>query len=295
MGALRRVSWPFVFILGVWAVMTAVAAAQAAKVPVRVERNLVYGKGGGRDLQLDLAMPAEGTGPFPAIVCIHGGAWRAGRRQDVGNTTQELAAAGCVAVTVEYRLTPDSKFPAQIEDCKAAVRWLRANAQRYHINPERIGAIGTSAGGHLACLLGLTKKTDGLEGNGGNPDQSSAVQAVVSFSGPTDLYTKSLSENLDPMLIPLAGASRKDRPDLYRRMSPITYVTKEAPPFLFFHGAADPLVSVQHARVLAQKLKEVGVEAQLVELEGEGHNWGGQKLAQNLAQAVRFFDQHLKK
>ena len=271
-------------------------AAQAAKPNVRVEQGLVYGKGGDSDLKLDLAMPNDGTGPFPAIMCIHGGAWRAGKRTDLEKTIEGFAARGYVGVTVSYRLAPASKFPAQLEDCKAAVRWLRANAATYHVNPDRIGVMGFSAGGHLACMLGLTHQSDGLEGDGGHPDQSSQVQAVVSFFGPTDFSTKSWSDDLEKdVLLPVVGASFKERPDLYKRLSPVSYVSKDAPPFLFFHGTADPLVNVRHSRVLAEKLKEAGVEAQVVELDGEKHGWVGDKLARTLTQTIQFFDDKLKK
>src|SRR6185312_16329435 len=109
-------------------------------------------------------------------------------------TIEVLARRGYVAVSPDYRLAPRDHFPAQIEDCKAVVRWLRANAEKYHINPQRIGAFGFSAGAHLACLLGVTSKDEGLDGNGGNAEQSSAVQAVVSFFGPTDLADAELSK-----------------------------------------------------------------------------------------------------
>jgi acetyl esterase/lipase len=177
--------------------------AQEQKADVRVERDLTYGKGGNVDLKLDLAMPNQGNGPFPAVVCVHGGGWKAGNRQQLEKTIEGLAARGHVGVTISYRLTPTAQFPAQIEDCKAAVRWLRANAAMYHVNSERIGALGFSAGGHLVCLLGTTDKNDGLEGQGGNPDQSSRVQAVVSFFGPTDFTTKTWSDEIEKeFLIP---------------------------------------------------------------------------------------------
>src|SRR5262249_35837847 len=134
----------------------ALTRADQAKPAIRVERGLVYGKGGDTQMKLDLAMPKTGGGPFPAAVCIHGGGWRAGKRQDMGAVMELLARKGYVAVTVSYRLTGKAKFPAQIEDCKAAVRWLRANAKKYKVNPERIGAVGASAGAHLACMLGTT-------------------------------------------------------------------------------------------------------------------------------------------
>jgi acetyl esterase/lipase len=274
----------------------ALARDDKPKGAVRVETALVYGKGGDQDLKLDLAMPPTGDGPFPAVVCIHGGGWRAGKREDLRSLIETIAGRGFVAVTISYRLAPKAKFPAQIEDCKAAVRWLRANAKKYKVDPKHIGAVGFSAGGHLVSLLGTTRKKDDLEGKGGNPDESSAVQAVVNFFGPTNFNDKDWTEGVEnTFLVPILGASYKDKPGLYKRLSPINYVTKEAPPFLFFHGTKDPLVGLRHSRQLAEKLKKAGVQATVVEMEGEGHGWTGKKLVQTLEQTIAFFDKHLGK
>src|SRR5262249_41722287 len=155
-------------------------------------------------------------------------------------TIEVLAGRGYVAVTVDYRLAPKHKFPAQIHDCKAAVRWLRANAKKYKIDPERIGAVGFSARGHLACFLGTSRKQDKLEGEGGNAEQSSRVQAVVSFFGPTHLSHKNWSADVEKnILVPFLGDTVDKNPDVYQKASPITYVSNEAPPFLFFHGDKD--------------------------------------------------------
>src|SRR5262249_42015732 len=184
------------------------AAALQPMGEVDLQKDLVYGNGGGIDLMLNLAMPKSGEGPFPAIVCIHGGAWKAGKRQDLDRTVETLAGRGYVAATVSYRLTSTAPFPAQIKDCKAAVRWLPANGPKYKINRDRIAAIGFSAGAHLACLLGTTDKQDGFEGSGGNPEESSRVQAVVSFFGPTDFTTKDWADEVEKStLVPLIGAS----------------------------------------------------------------------------------------
>jgi acetyl esterase/lipase len=271
------------------------AAGPQEKGEVRFEKNLTYARAGGQDLQLDLAMPREGKGPFPCVVCVHGGGWRAGKRQDLTRLTETLASKGFVAATVTYRLAPAHRFPAQIEDCKAAVRWLRANASKYHINPAKIGAVGFSAGGHLVSLLGTADKESGLEGDEGNLDQSSRVQAVVSYFGPTDFTTKNWSADVEKaFLIPFLGGSFQDQPAAYKKASPITYVSKDDPPFLFFHGDQDKLVGVDQSQKLAKKLLEAGVPARVVVLEGEGHGWGGEKLTQTLRQTVEFFQEKLK-
>ncbi len=162
-----------------------------------IEENITYGKAGDTELKLDLARP-QGDGSFPAIVFIHGGGWYQGNRQGYRGQIQEAARRGYVAATIGYRLmqfdeskkettTATPIFPAQIHDAKAAIRWLRANATKYHINPNRIGVTGGSAGGHLSLLVGLTDPASGLEGDSGNPEQSSRVQAVVNVFGPTDM------------------------------------------------------------------------------------------------------------
>ena len=267
------------------------AGAQAPKV----ERDVTYGKGDDVDLKLDIATP-KGKGPFPAVLCVHGGGWRAGKRQDLEQLVKLLAERGFVAATVSYRFAPKHPFPAQIEDCKAAVRWLRANADKLQIDPDRIGAVGFSAGGHLSCMLGAADAAAGLEGKGGNPDQSSRVQAVVSFFGPTDFTRKNWTAQVEgTFLVPLLGGAFEDKTEAYKKCSPLIYVTKNNPPFLFFHGTKDALVGLEHSEKMTKKLREVGVSAELVVMDGEGHGWGGDKLAKTLDQAARFFQEKLKK
>lgn len=268
----RRVVIGGALVLG--ATLLLLFAARGKDAGILVERDLVYGKGGAVDLKLDLAMPKEGAGPFPAIVFLHGEGWRAGNRRQMHHFIEGVARMGWVGVTVEYRLVPAARFPAQVEDCKAAVRWMRANAAAYRIRKDRIGVVGFSAGGHLASLLGVTGEKDGLEGTGGNAGQSSGVQAVVSFFGPEDFTTRDWPRDLErEVIVPFLGGSFADRPEIYRRASPVGYVTRGAPPFLLFHGREDELVPVDQSIRLAEKLKSAGVPVRLVVMEGEKHGF----------------------
>ena len=283
-----------VLALGLVALLVMVVA-QRSHPEIVVERDLVYGKGADTDLKLDLAMPKAGDGPFPAVVFLHGEGWRAGNRQQMNHFIEGMAGLGYVAITVEYRLVPAARFPAQVEDCKAAVRWLRANARKYRVDPDRIGVVGFSAGGHLAAMLGVTGKEDGLEGIGGNPGQSSRVQAVVTFFGPTDFSTRDWSKDLEnEVIVPFLGGSLADKSDVYKRASPINYVTRDAPPFLIFHGTDDKLVPIDQARRLAAKLKSLDVPTQLVELPGEGHGFTDAGNQRSMQQMLDFLGARLK-
>jgi acetyl esterase/lipase len=270
--------------------------AAYAKPDIVLEKDIVYGKGGDTQLRLDLAMPKHGKGPFPAIVFLHGGGWRGGKRQQMDHFIQGAARLGYVGVTVSYRLVPAARFPAQIEDCKAAVRYLRANARKYKINPDRIGAVGFSAGGHLACLLGAADRSSGLEGSGGNAEQSSRVQAVVSFFGPTDFTTRDWPADLEKsVLVPFLGGTLAEKADTYKKASPITYATRDDPPFLFFHGTKDKLVPVDQSKRMAKKLQSVGASAKLVVFEGESHGFSDATNQKAMKQMLAFLAERLKK
>ena len=184
------------------------AAAPAVPEDVVWRPGVEYANVDGVRLELDPAQPKNGQGPFPAVLCIHGGGFRAGNRESYDGLCIKLAKRGYVAATMTYRLAPKYKFPAAVHDTKAAVRWLAANAADLKINPEKIGVTGGSAGGHLAQFLGVTAHVPEFEGTGGNPEQSSSVTCVVNFYGPSD-FTKSYGKSVDAAQVLPLVAGRK--------------------------------------------------------------------------------------
>jgi len=191
--------------------------------------------------------------------------------------------------------TADPIFPAQVHDVKAAVRWLRANAQKYHVDPQRIGAVGASAGGHLSLMLGLTDPDDGLEGEGGHPEQSSRVQAVVNIFGPTDMaagYSKSSVQWIFRLFL---GGTPEEAAERYKAASPTTYVTSDDPPVLTLHGDQDLLVNVEQAKILDEKMKAAGAPHTLMIFEGQGHGFQGEHLKKASDAMWSFLDMHLKR
>lgn len=278
---------------------TDVALAQkppAVPDTVTFETGIEYTNPDHQHLQLDMARPKSGDGPFPAILCIHGGGFRAGTRDGYDGLCIRLAEKGYVAVTITYRLAPRYPFPAAIYDSKAAVRWLRANAAKYKIDPERIGVTGGSAGGHLAQFLGVTGDVKEFEGDGGNPTQSSKVTCVVNVYGPSD-FTKSYGKSVDAAeVLPLflGGNLEKARP-LHIRASPLYWVTPNAAPTLCIHGTDDKYVAHEQAVWLVDKLKAANVEAELLTLEGAGHGFKGKDAETAEKALMAFFDKNLKK
>ena len=261
-----------------------------------IENDIEYANPDNQHMKLNMARPAEGNGPFPTIVCIHGGGFRAGDRQGYNGAIKMLAEHGYVAVTVEYRLAPKYPFPAAIHDVKASVRWLRANAAKYHINPDRIGTMGGSAGGHLAHFLGVTGDIKEFEGDEGNLDHSSKVQCVVSYFGPTD-FTKSYGKSVDAAeVLPLfLGGDLAHERRKHIVSSPLYWVTPHAAPTLCLHGTKDNYVAIEQAEWIVEKLKAAEVEAQLISYEGAGHGFGGEVAKKADEAMIVFFDAHLKK
>ena len=272
------------------------APASELKIPddVAFERGIEYSNAGGESLQVNLAQPKNANGALPAIVCIHGGGFRAGTREGYDKLCVTLAQHGYVAMTVTYRLAPKFPFPAAVQDCKTAVRWLRANAAKYHVDPKRIGVTGGSAGGHLAQFLGVTAGVKEFEGEG-NLDQSSAVNCVVNYYGPSDL-TKSYEASVDAAeVLPLflgGDLSTKRREHIVA--SPLYWVTPFAAPTLLVHGTEDRYVAYDQATWMRDKLKASAVEVDLLTLPGAGHGFKNPDDAAKAEKAlIEFFDKHL--
>jgi len=262
---------------------------------ITFEAGLEFAKPGGEALLLNLAAPKNSKAKRPAILCIHGGGFRAGKREGWDARCKLLAERGYVAATLTYRLAPKSPFPAAVEDCKAAVRWLRANAEKYAVDPERIGVIGDSAGGHLAQFLGVTGGVAPFEGDGGNPSFSSRVACVVNYYGPSDL-TKSYGKSVDAAeVLPLwlGGDDTKE----HRRhilASPLYWVTPGAAPTLLIQGTEDKYVNHEQAVWMRDRLKAAEVEVELLSLEGAGHGFKGADAEKAWKAALDFFGRHLK-
>jgi acetyl esterase/lipase len=258
------------------------------------EREIVYTKVGSTELKLDLARPAQGDGPFPAILVIHGGAWRGGDKGQLGPVLMEFAGRGYVAVSPQYRFCPKEVFPAQVHDVKAAVRWIKTNAKKYRIDPDRIGAMGFSAGGHLALMLGVTGPSDGLEGDASAGTPDSRIKAVVNYFGPTDLGAKDLPDVSKTLVKDFLGAPAEEKPELASKASPRSYLSKEDAAILTFQGTKDPLVPFTQAIELAEAMTAAGVPGRVELLVGAQHGWGGADMEHTRDQSFRFFDLYLK-
>lgn len=260
---------------------------------VRFERGIEFSNPDGQHLQVNLARPKSGEGPFPAVVCIHGGGFRAGTREGYDALCVKLAERGYVAVTVTYRLAPAYQFPAAVHDCKAAVRWLKARAETYQVDPRRIGAMGGSAGGHLALFLGVTAGVPAFEGQG-HLNQTSDVNCVVSYFGPSD-FTQSYGKSVDAHeVLPLFfGGNLEQKRREHIVGSPLYWVTPAAAPTLCIHGTKDTYVAHEQAVWMVDRLKSCAVEAQLVTLEGAGHGFKGEEAQKAEDAMFAFFDAHL--
>jgi acetyl esterase/lipase len=277
------------------AVFASLTLATHAADAFRIEKDVAY-LAPDRAEKADLYLPASNPSGAkrPAVVIIHGGGWTSGDKGAAReiNIGTNLALNGYVGLSINYVLASTNKgakatWPQNLHDCKTAVRWLRKNAERLQVDPERIGVIGGSAGGHLSALLALTGPKDGLDPQGPYGEFSCRVQCAVNLYGPADL-----SGRLD---LAMLGKSSAEAPELYRAASPVTYVDKNDPPLLIMHGTADKTVPVEQSKLFAAKLKEAGARHELVIVEGAPHTFHLQpKQADLRPKVLGFFDQHLK-
>lgn len=282
------------FSLRVRIVALCVVAAVAA-VPVRadqpsssqaysVERDLVYASPAGTDLHLDAYIP-NGDGPFPAVLVVHGGAWRIGSKGQLASYARTFASRGYAAFAINYRLAPQFPFPAQIDDCRSAVRWIRRNAQQYKVDPHRVGGIGYSAGGHLVALLGVTGACADSD-----PTDDTRLQAVCAGGAPCDFRALAPDWGL---LSYWLGGTRAALPKIYEAASPAAQIGKTAPPMFFFHGDEDLLVPDESPREMVAALQDAGIEAAAYIIDGGGHlstMWSPDALRKS----CEFFDRHLR-
>ena len=292
--------------LAVLACLALASSVQAQHTPPAaydVIADVPYCTGGGKPLLMDVFVPrARLATPTPAVLWLHGGGWERGDKN--GNSgARFLAKAGFVTASIYYRLSGEAKFPANIEDCKCAVRYLRANAAKYGIDRDAIGVAGSSAGGHLALLVGMARKAADLEGAGGWRGVSSRVAAVASYYGPTDL-TKMQTDfgaRAQAAITKLIGGTPDEFPLALRRASPVSYIAPGDPPILLVHGTGDTLVPFAQSARLYDRYKRAHLDATLVRVDNANHDFEPvdktKPLSINVdtihAETIAFFEQHL--
>lgn len=265
-------------------------------------RDLEYVSKGHERQKLDLYVPASST-KLPLLIHVHGGAWMGGQK-GLSPSLAGYLSKGFAVADINYRLSQHAVWPAQIEDCKAAVRWLRANAAKYNLNPKRFAAMGESAGGHLVAMLGTTSGVKKFD-VGENLDKSSAVQAVVDHFGPTDLaqiipHRKKDSPFNDPINSPearLIGGPLDQKKEQAKSANPITYISKHTPPFFIAHGTNDNMVPCHQSEILYEALKKAGITVTFLKIEGADHGYMGasrEKMVELDSQVEAFLKKTLK-
>jgi acetyl esterase/lipase len=240
-----------------------------------VVANVQYCTGAGKPLHMDVFVPRQRIHqPTPAVLWLHGGGWERGDKNG-SSGAQFLASAGFVTASIYYRLSGEAKFPADIEDCKCAIRYLRANAGQYRIDPSRIGVAGASSGGHLAMLVGTADEKAGLEGSGGWQMVSSRVKAVVSYYGPSDFrsMTVDFGARAQAAITKLLGLPFQQNGNAYLLASPITYISLDDPPLLMFHGDGDTLVPFAQSERMRDAYAQAGLSVRLVKVGNANHDF----------------------
>ena len=247
----------------VLAVLLAPVTSVASEFEVDVHEKIVYSTVADRELLLDAFVPKD-DGVHPAVLVVHGGAWRSGDRKQLRGYASALAKRGFVCFAIDYRLAPKDKFPAQIEDCREAIKWIRANSATYKVDPTKLGAIGYSAGGHLVCLLGTTGEAPSEKN--GNVD--TRIQAVAAGGAPTDFREFPDDGKWADYWM---GGDLKTQPDRFRDASATVFVDKDDPPTFFFNGTEDTLVPIQWSKSCHEALKTCGVKTEMHTIDGAGH------------------------
>lgn len=257
-----------------------------------LEANVPYViRGSDETLKMNLYVP-DGEGPHPTVLLVHGGAWKMGNPWHMHSVAQQLAARGYTAASIAYRLAPAHRFPAQLEDCVDAVRFLRKNATKYKVDPERIAGFGYSAGGHLVSLLGACEDGQAFPFISASAETPSArLQAVVAGGAPCDFTTIGEDQR---MLAYWLGDTRKNIPHIYEKASPQAFVSATDPPMFFYHGEQDRLVPIQSAKRMSAALKRAGVKTSVHAIPRTGH-LGASRDPESIEKAIRFLDDVLKK
>lgn len=283
---------PAISLFGLLTAMPLTTHGQNADQGIEIEQDVPYGSARGRPLLCDVLRPEQPASErLPCIVYIHGGGWRQGDKASGTARLAPLVATGnYVGVSVGYRLSGEAKWPAQIEDCQAALRWIREHAAELGIDPERIGVWGFSAGGHLSAFLAVTegmKEIDALETRG-----KERVRCAVAMSPPVYFFNEDRNPELrEGMLYELLGTTFGEKPEVYKQASPAAYVHPDTPPILFVSGDADQVVPFEPIRRFSDDLEAQGVEAPLIRLVGAGHRYRSAELESRIA---AFFDRHLR-
>jgi len=262
---------------------------------VRIYPNLAYVEGGSPHQTLDLYLPFPVPAkPMPLIVYLHGGGWQKGSKADGRRFAFRMVPKGYAIACADYRLANEDLFPAQLEDCKAAVRYLRGYAARYRIDIDRVGVVGVSAGGYLAVMLGVTREVH-LFDSGGHLDQSSTVSAVCDFFGPTDLlqlyeYAKEHGTPQAQEVHDLLGTNPRVDANLAKRANPLTYVQSDTPAVLMIHGAEDTVVPPEQSRLLFDAMAKMKAPVRLHLIHGAGHTGPAFVAPEINARVDDFFD-----
>jgi acetyl esterase/lipase len=260
-------------------------------------KDVVFTKVAGEELKLDITA-VKSDKPLPVLMLVHGGGWIGGSRTDMAGLAPGLAQVGFACVSVDYRLAPKAKYPAQLEDVKASVRWIKENASKYGFDKTKIAAFGVSAGGHLTSMLAATSNETSWDKGF---KESSSVNAVVSYAGPTDLPTAWKHRDTQPAadkavvdecLPALIGDTYEKMPDKYKDASPLSHVTKKTAPILFLHGNIDTLVLQEQSELMYKMLQSQGIPTELVVMPKVGHGGFGDEATQKMV--IEHFQAFLK-